>query len=332
MLAKKRLLICVGLGLVCAVFSAGYLLRHYYGPLLAMLTVFTRWHASPPGILHIPPTELLYSDHLPQSNSIPRIFHHVLLGPMGQHPPAEWVEARRSCLDMHPHFTSHLWTDDTAMDFLTQNYPHIVPTYTSYPSIVQRADALRYVIMYHYGGVFLDMDLVCIASLDPLVAILEEKQAQMQTNSTIMAVQAKPVGVSNGFIIATQRHPVLEYAMENLPSYNLNFGVSYATVMFSTGCMYLSAAMMRMRHEAGVWVLGGRENMLSGRKRTVLFLHLGSSSWHTQDAKFMRWVAFVVGRRMGALMLGMAMGLGVGAWLWRRRRTVRAALYQKYTV
>jgi len=73
------------------------------------------------------------------------------------------------------------------------------------------------------------MDLDCRRSLGPL----------RRFNFTAPA--AHPVGFSNGFMMASKRHPFVGELVRNLPVYNWRwFGLPYPTVMFSTGCHYAS--------------------------------------------------------------------------------------------
>jgi len=49
------------------------------------------------------------------------------------------------------------------------------------------------------------------------------------------------MGISNGFLMLAPSHPFLAFVLDNLPRYNVQwFGLPYATVMFSTGCHFLS--------------------------------------------------------------------------------------------
>jgi len=325
--------------LVCALL---FVLRRHFAPLATILNVYVNWPIHPPPHLHIAAPVLSGIQpitHDPPPQTIPRILHHILLGTLSENPPQDWTSARESCLSLHPTWDKHYWTEAAANDLISQHYPHLLDTFNSYTSIIQRADSLRYFVMYHYGGVFLDMDLECTASLEPLVFILE---AEMASNATffhyrdnnytlaipckdmLLATKARPVGVSNGFIIATKHHPVMLDALQSLPKFNRNFIFSYATVMFSTGCMFLSAMLLRNNK---LWntvrVLGGRENMLNGRVYTPLFKHLGSSSWHAQDAKAMIWMAWVVRKRGQYIIFGIILGIFIGWWIWRRRHAVR---------
>jgi hypothetical protein len=82
-----------------------------------------------------------------------------------------------------------------------------------------------------------------------------------------------------------------------------------------------------------VMVLDGVENMLNGNVDTPLFRHLGSSSWHSSDAKFIRKI--VGGVRQSPVGMGwIVMAIffaGAAVFVYRRRgvrtgRTVRGGM------
>ena len=326
------------------------LFRRHLLALALILNCYITWPFSPPPLLNVDIASLPpHNTSIPSTivPFIPRNMHHVLLGPLGKTPPEDWLAARNSCVAMHPHWPNHyFWTDENAESFFEQHYPWFMTTWESYPTIVQRADALRYFVLHQYGGVFLDMDLFCRTPLDPLIAHLEAVTPHQHKRPAqggmyilaesghphmLLAPKANPVGVSNGFIISSRGHPLLSQMITFLPRFNLSFILSYATVMFSTGCMYISAHMQlfarRRWGRTTVLVLDGVENMLNGNVDTPLFRHLGTSSWHASDAKFIRKI--VGGVRRSGLSFGWVciflVVCGVGMMLWRRRggRTVR---------
>lgn len=62
-----------------------------------------------------------------------------------------------------------LWTDETALDFMQTHYPHHMHMYLSYKYPIMRADAIRYFVLHHFGGIYMDLDIGCRRRLDPLL-------------------------------------------------------------------------------------------------------------------------------------------------------------------
>ncbi|CAF3899515.1 unnamed protein product, partial [Rotaria sp. Silwood1] len=232
-----------------------------------------------------------------QHEYIPRRMHHILLGPLSVSPPSSWISARNSCIELHSNFEKHYyWTDLNSKEFLEKNYPWFLKTWNSYKTNVQKADSLRYFLLYHYGGIFLDMDLYCLQKLDGLFYYLDNKISSDE--HIFLAVKAFPVGISNGFMISTRKHPLLQRVIQNLELYNRNFILPHATIVISAGPMCISIQIQLNR---SLWnsilVLDGKENMIGGKTNTPLFRHLGSGSWHKADDMFFKNIPMNIQRQ-----------------------------------
>ncbi|KAI3572432.1 nucleotide-diphospho-sugar transferase, partial [Fusarium oxysporum f. sp. albedinis] len=94
----------------------------------------------------------------PKDHQIPRILHQTT---KSETIPAIWVDSQESCLKAYANYEYKLWTDNKARGFLEAEYPWFLSTWDNYPFPIQRADAIRYFVLYHYGGLYLDMDTVC---------------------------------------------------------------------------------------------------------------------------------------------------------------------------
>jgi mannosyltransferase OCH1-like enzyme len=49
-------------------------------------------------------------------------------------------------------------------DFIATEYPWFLSTYDGYSLPIQRVDTVRYFILRHYGGIYLDLDNVGLRS------------------------------------------------------------------------------------------------------------------------------------------------------------------------
>jgi len=77
-----------------------------------------------------------------------------------------WVESWKK---LNPEWEYKLWTDKKNREFIKENYPWFLKIYDSYPENIQRADAVRYFILYHFGGLYVDLDFECLKNIDPLL-------------------------------------------------------------------------------------------------------------------------------------------------------------------
>jgi mannosyltransferase OCH1-like enzyme len=87
----------------------------------------------------------------PFEDVVPPVLHHISLG-SGAARHQKWAEVRQSCLDVHPGWQAFLWTDETAEKLVEEHFPEMADMWRGYRFPIQKIDALRYMVLYHYGG------------------------------------------------------------------------------------------------------------------------------------------------------------------------------------
>jgi inositol phosphorylceramide mannosyltransferase catalytic subunit len=194
-----------------------------------------------------------------------------------------------------------LWTDASSREFIANNYPWFLDTFDDYTYPIQRADAIRYFVLHHYGGIYLDLDVGCLRPLDPLLIY------------PVILPKTIPVGVSNDLIFAEKGHSLFDQAIHNLIAFDHSWVLNYPTVMFSTGPMFLSAqyGLYTSSHPStfveDIRILPKSlygKNAKEGEAPHSFFSHYYGSSWHADDAGFifglytwgkgLMWVGLVV--------------------------------------
>ncbi|KAH8105909.1 nucleotide-diphospho-sugar transferase [Cristinia sonorae] len=214
---------------------------------------------------------------------IPRIIHQTW---KSETLPPKWVNVSQSCRDINPDYEYMLWTDASAREFIAEHYSWFLDTYDGYTYTIQRADAIRYFVLNHYGGVYIDLDIGCIRPLDSLLAY------------HVILPRTIPVGVSNDLMFAEKGHPFMAQTIHNLVTFDHSWVLNYPTVMFSTGPMFLSAqyGLYTASHPPTRENPGGEVRILPkslyGKNAKPdeaphsYFTHYYGSSWHADDAAF----------------------------------------------
>lgn len=176
-----------------------------------------------------------------------------------------------------------LWTDAGSREFIAEHYSWFLETFDNYTYPIQRADAIRYFVLYHFGGVYIDLDIGCLRPVDPLLIY------------PVILPKTIPVGVSNDLMFAEQHHPLLEQTIHNLINFDHSWILNYPTVMFSTGPMFLSAqyglytASHRNTAFQDIRILPKSlygKNAKEDEAPHSFFSHFYGSSWHSDDAAF----------------------------------------------
>lgn len=102
-----------------------------------------------------------------QSPKIPKIIHHVCDYPNSI--PTNLRKLADTWKQYHPEWEQRFWDRQQMEEFVHTVCPDFEPYYRAFPHDVQRWDAVRYLILYHIGGMYVDLDYECFRSFDPVL-------------------------------------------------------------------------------------------------------------------------------------------------------------------
>ncbi|WP_268225682.1 glycosyltransferase family 32 protein [Sinomicrobium oceani] len=95
--------------------------------------------------------------------NVPKIIHQTW---KSENYPKHFLPFVKSWIKYHPEWEYRLWTDTMNRDFIKEKYPFFLEVFDSYPFNIQRVDAIRYFILYHYGGLYVDLDSEAFCEVD----------------------------------------------------------------------------------------------------------------------------------------------------------------------
>ena len=211
-----------------------------------------------------------------RTNYIPKIIHQIFFYISDDTIPKHLKNAQRSWHLFNPDFQYILWNSSMVDHLIQQHYPSQWTLYNSYSRWVQRADFARYVILHHYGGIYVDIDIECISSM-------RQVNKTFPSNAEFVMYETRPYGVSNDFLMSKPKHPFIASVINGLSSANRWYIIPYLTVFCSTGPLYLYGRYMSYQKKSDILILD--------ISRTVSFLyHKDGAAWHQLDGKVVWWI------------------------------------------
>ena len=198
--------------------------------------------------------------------------------------PRRWKVNAWTWRTQNADFAYCLWTHAELAAFVAAEYPWLLPTYSRYPYPIQRCDAARYMLLYRYGGVYVDLDVMCRT---PLSSVFQETPAGVG----VVLTPALPLGIATDFIaVRRPRDPVIRGVLSGLRRAAASWWypprLPYTSVMFRTGPVYFTRRINCHDRLDQILVVTASKN----RK----YLHyVGGASWHGWDGwirfKFQMW-------------------------------------------
>jgi hypothetical protein len=148
--------------------------------------------------------------------SIPKVIHFTwktkTLTKFAQH---TWDEWKRT----HPDFELKLWDDADCRALIAEHYPDQLETYDGYRSGIFRADAWRFFVLHHEGGIYADLDVLPKARIDELVEETEcfvgaEPERHVEENDGLY--RGMPFVLCNAFMGSVPGHKYWERCIADM--------------------------------------------------------------------------------------------------------------------
>ncbi len=107
---------------------------------------------------------------------------------------------------LNPEYTYNLYMDDDMDNFVNEHYKgEIADCYNKLNIIVAKVDFWRYLVLYKYGGIYLDMD----SSIEkPLKSLIKEE------DEAIITAEGNPNIYVQWALIFSKNHPILKRTIE----------------------------------------------------------------------------------------------------------------------
>ncbi|MEU0809260.1 glycosyltransferase [Streptomyces sp. NPDC005970] len=149
--------------------------------------------------------------------------------------PPEWREWSETWRRHHPDWEYRLWTDADNRAFLEEHYAWFLPVYDGYREPIKRADAIRYFLLDHFGGLYVDMDFECLRPMTELFTG-QELVLGLEPEAHVHLPLSRRAGmrriVCNAFMASRPGHPFWPHVHRQLVGAHTRPGTLDATGPF----------------------------------------------------------------------------------------------------
>lgn len=127
-------------------------------------------------------------------------------------------EFKNKIIHKHPKWNYLFFDDDDIVLFIRNNYPQYIDFFNNLPITIQKIDFFRYLAVYHYGGIYLDLDINIINDFNELY----------NSNKCILPIEINNVQdhilkknnfhllIGNYAFYAPAKHPFLKHLIDNI--------------------------------------------------------------------------------------------------------------------
>ncbi|CAH6419929.1 Glycosyltransferase [uncultured virus] len=158
---------------------------------------------------------------------IPKILHQIWIQGFDK-APSTLKAYSQGCKRINEDFEHMMWDETAIRELLKRFGPEYLRLYNSYHVFAQKADFARYAILYVYGGIYLDMDMVCRRDLNPML-----EHNFFCTTDAFYYLSRRYL---NGIIGSVPEHPLFAFIFRNIFARTKESNnVTYST---GTGLLY----------------------------------------------------------------------------------------------
>ena len=189
--------------------------------------------------------------------------------------------------ELHPSATYHFWDENKIDRFLMKYYPQYVSHWRDLDKLIKKCDCARYLILHHFGGLYVEMDTVPLRAIDELISaegladygiILSQESNdsaswKSEASRKIMKMTSLKTIVGNAIIFSKPRQEFWIGFVEK------SFERRFETVLESFSTWHLTKFISR-QNDAEVHILPYRHLLGSDPgEPTAYALHMYDATW-----------------------------------------------------
>ena len=170
---------------------------------------------------------------------VPKIIHQLW---KDNNIPKHLLMMQESVKNNHPNYKYMFWTDSSLEHFIKRYYPGMWSFYnTGLEYIIQKIDFVRLLLIYHYGGVYIDLDSLSIKNTDSILnypcSFINTKKHDSFLDSKYSFI------INNAFIAAEPQNDFIRKIMLDIINYKdpdnykdyCSFNPIYTKILKSAG-------------------------------------------------------------------------------------------------
>jgi mannosyltransferase OCH1-like enzyme len=216
-------------------------------------------------------------------SGIPKIIHQTW---KTKDIPEHWKKSQKEWQRLHPEWIYILWTDDDIRNHIKKYHSDFLELHDNYEYPIQRADMIRYFILYDFGGLYSDLDFFPTENIEKYLSCFSDyfvysANTNCFTNSLMISTKESPIFLE---IIQSLKNPLPWYAIGK-----------HMKVMLSTGPLLVDNVLKNSKYSYNV-LPKSRFNPYSVTEDFTIYKEgsvirtLKGSSWHSFDSTFYNFV------------------------------------------
>ena len=150
--------------------------------------------------------------------------------------PNKFIKNIDSWKHHNPNYKIIIWDNKSITKFIKKIYPKNYIILNRYFKMIQKIDFSKYLILYYYGGCYVDIDILCNNSLDLFI-----NQDKLNVSLFYFTKFRIMPFINNGFIACDKKNDdLLIVIKECIKRVNFTYYINEVTILYTTGPVMFS--------------------------------------------------------------------------------------------
>ena len=123
-----------------------------------------------------------------------------------------------------------LWTDDDIKTLINKHYPHITMVWDAARTGVQKGDIARLLLLHHYGGIYMDLDILILKDFEEFPGLIDLSQDKFylsyEPEAQTVRIYNKNDYLCNAFMAANKGNEMIGYCIMHMYTLHQRFNVT----------------------------------------------------------------------------------------------------------
>lgn len=211
--------------------------------------------------------------------NIPKIIHYIWFNfkntLKGEIIPQKYLNNIEEVKQMNPTYKVYVWYESDA-NLLVKNKFSYFYKYFMILDPIEKVDSFKYILMYHFGGIYLDTDNICYKSLDDLLYKYKNYDIILSEEISVL----KEISIANSILISIPFHNLWLDVIQYIIKWNINklkYIDQNMNVLFKTGPIMMFIISKLYKNDKKIIILP--KDYLYDKSDKGYIYHKGDGTW-----------------------------------------------------
>ena len=210
--------------------------------------------------------------------------------------PYKYKKYQKKLIDSNKDYKYILWDEKSATELIKEKYKWCYERFKSFKYQVKKVDYFKYILMYEYGGIYLDMDIKSIKSIN-LEKINKSKKKVILCKCQKVLIIDMFCKIQNCVLMGEKKNIFWLFLLKNINNWERTY-ISYINsvldVLVHTGPVILTNTYEKYNKKDDILLLESCMFVNDKKTKESYTIHLSDSTWIDKSYEKQLFIIIVI--------------------------------------